>query len=93
MLAVAWTAMAEEDLAAISDFIGQRNLTTAYNLWSKIRDSVVHLPEHPYLYSTSERMPGCRQIVVHPNYLVIYKVGLHDIQILRILHARQQYPP
>jgi toxin ParE1/3/4 len=53
---------------------------------------VVHLPEHPHLYAISERMPGCRQIVVHPNYLVIYKVGLQDIKVLRVLHARQQYP-
>jgi toxin ParE1/3/4 len=92
MLSVVWTETADEDLAVITDFIGRRNLIAAEGLWWKIRESVVHLPEHPHLYAISERMPGCRQIVVHPNYLVIYKVGLQDIKVLRVLHARQQYP-
>jgi plasmid stabilization system protein ParE len=92
MFPVVWSETADEDLAEITDFIGRRNLIAAESLWLRIRESVVHLPEHPYLYATSERMPGCRQIVVHPTYIVIDTVGLRDIQVLRVLHARQQYP-
>jgi toxin ParE1/3/4 len=60
MLPIVWAEAADEDLAAIIDFIGQRNLTAAEHLWQKLRDSVVYLSEHPYLYPASERMPGCR---------------------------------
>jgi toxin ParE1/3/4 len=37
------------------------------------------------------RDPGTREAVVHPNYLIIYRVG-DVIEILAVLHARQQYP-
>ena len=44
------------------------------------------------LFKTSERMPGCREIVAHPNYIVIYQVRANQIRILRVLHARRQFP-
>lgn len=54
--------------------------------------SVEPLSEHPYLYKASERVPGCREIVAHPNYIVIYRVSMQAVEILRVLHARRQYP-
>jgi plasmid stabilization system protein ParE len=38
------------------------------------------------------RIPGTRELVVHPNYLVIYRVAASAIEIINVLHARQQYP-
>ncbi|WP_122297207.1 MULTISPECIES: hypothetical protein [Pseudomonas syringae group] len=32
---------------------------------------VLPLSEHPYLYAISDRVPGMREIVAHPNYLVL----------------------
>ncbi|WP_413899559.1 type II toxin-antitoxin system RelE/ParE family toxin [Rhodoferax sp.] len=29
---------------------------------------------------------------MHPNYIVVYQVGSDVIDILRVLHSRQQYP-
>lgn len=45
----------------------------------------------PYLFRLG-RVPGTREQVVHPNYIVVYQVGSDVIDILRILHSRQQYP-
>ncbi|NMM13759.1 MAG: type II toxin-antitoxin system RelE/ParE family toxin [Rhodoferax sp.] len=28
----------------------------------------------------------------HPNYIVVYRVERDVIDVLRVLHARQQYP-
>jgi len=50
------------------------------------------LAEHPYMYKFSERKPGWRQIVAHPNYLVFYRVLADRVQIEMVAHARQQYP-
>lgn len=47
MLSIVLSEAAEEDLAAMTDFIGQRNLIAAARLWSKI-----------HFYATSERIPG-----------------------------------
>ncbi len=49
------------------------------------------LPDHPYLYREG-RVQGTREAVVHPNYIMVYRVGADLIDILAVLHARQQYP-
>jgi toxin ParE1/3/4 len=58
---------------------------------TRIRDSVLPAAEHPYIAPIG-RIPGTREIVAHPNYLVVYRVASTSIQVLRVLHARQQYP-
>jgi toxin ParE1/3/4 len=89
---VVWSADAESDLVEIAAFIDERNPFAARRLVSLIRESTVLLTYHPYLFKRSERMPDCREIVAHPNYIVIYRVEIDSIEILRVLHARQQYP-
>lgn len=92
MFSITWSPLADADLDAITSFIWQRNPLAAQRMWQLIQDSVLPLAEHPYLYRQSERMPGCRQIVVHPNYIVVFQVSTDSIKILRVLHARQQFP-
>ena len=92
MLALVWSEEADADLDDITAYIGRHDLAAAVRLWERILDSTTHLPKHPYLFKASERMPGCREIVAHPNYIVIYRVQLDRIEVLRVLHARQQYP-
>jgi len=38
------------------------------------------------------RRPNTREAVVHPNYILIYRVGAEAIEILAVLHTRQEYP-
>ncbi len=75
----------------IIDYIEQRNATAAQNLHAAIVQSAENLPLMPYLFRPG-RVPGTRELVVHPNYIVVYQVGSDVIDILRILHSRQQYP-
>lgn len=37
------------------------------------------------------RIPGTREAVVHPNYILIYRVA-EIIEALAVFHARQPYP-
>jgi toxin ParE1/3/4 len=92
MLPIVWAADAEDDLAEIISFVGQRNPFAAEKLWGLLHDSVLPLSDHPYLYRKSERVPGTREIVAHPNYIVVYQVKADSIDVLRVLHSRQQYP-
>lgn len=48
--------------------------------------------EHPYLFRTSTRMPGMREVVAHPNYIVIYRVAFDLIEVVNVVHARREYP-
>ncbi|WP_144018028.1 type II toxin-antitoxin system RelE/ParE family toxin, partial [Pseudomonas amygdali] len=47
--------------------------------------------EHPYLYR-SGRAPGTRELVAHPNYVLVYRVTLKRIEVVNVIHARQEYP-
>ncbi len=49
--------------------------------------SVLPLAEHPYLYRQSEKVLGLREIVAHPNYLILYRVAAHQIEIVAVVHA------
>ena len=92
MLSVIWSEESDADLAHIVEYIGQFNPIAATELWRALVESVEHLPEHPYMYRSSKRMPGCREIVAHPNYLVVNHVGMEHIEVLRVLHARRNFP-
>jgi addiction module RelE/StbE family toxin len=75
----------------IIDYIEQRNAAAAQSLHAAIVQSAESLPLMPYLFRLG-RVAGTREHVVHPNYIVVYKVGNDVIEILRVLHSRQQYP-
>lgn len=53
--------------------------------------SVLPAAEHPYLYR-SGKVPGTRAIIAHPNYIVVYHVMAERIEVVSVLHARQEYP-
>ena len=88
---VVWLETASHDLDQILGYIEERNLLAALDLQESIEYAASQLPFHPYLYRLG-RVPGTRELVVHPNYLVIYRVTVSSIEIINVLHARQQYP-
>jgi toxin ParE1/3/4 len=87
---VEWRPEAPAELRQILIYISDRNLNAANELQNAIEVATSALPEHPYLYRFG-RLPGTREIVVHPNYLVVYRVT-ELIEIISVLHARQEYP-
>lgn len=51
-----------------------------------------NLVNHPAM-ARPDRLPGTRELVVHHNYILVYDVIGDDVRILRVLHARRQWPP
>lgn len=88
---VVWLETASKDLDEILGYIEDRNVLAALNLQESIEYAVSQLPFHPYLYRLG-RVPGTRELVIHPNYLVIYRVSVSAIEIINVMHSRQQYP-
>jgi len=88
---VIWRKRARADLAELIDYIAARNPDAAQRLKSACESSGERLADHPYLYRGG-RVPGTRECVVHPNYVLVYRIDNDTVWILRILHARQQYP-
>ena len=86
-----WKATAIADLLAIIDYISDDNPDAAQTLKDEIEDKTSRLPEHPRMYRTG-RVDGTREMVVRPNYIVVYAEERNTVTILRVLHAAQQWP-
>ena len=91
MLPLVWTDDATFDLLAILDHIGARDVAAADRLNDLIQRAAGRLPRHPYMHRRG-RLAGTREAIVHPNYLVIYRVGREAVEILAVVHARRRYP-
>ena len=91
MLPVVWRASALRKLESVIDYIEIRNPTAADRIGATIRHAADRLSDHPYLHRPG-RVPGTREAVVHPNYILVYRVMADRIQILALHHSRQQYP-
>lgn len=91
MLPIVWSEVALNDLDDIGAFIAQHDLKAAMRLQERIEDSVKSTATYPYMFRTG-RVEGTREIVAHPNYIVVYRVLAEMILIAGVVHARQQYP-
>jgi toxin ParE1/3/4 len=68
---VEWRQAARDDLRSIIDYIASRNPAAALKLWEEIEAKVRRLAHEPRLYRTG-RVAGTREMVVRPNYIVVY---------------------
>jgi toxin ParE1/3/4 len=93
MLPIEWRPSALGDLAEIMQYISARNAAAAQRLFERIEASIEHTSEHPYLYKQSDRVQGAREIVVYPNYIILYRVMPHCIEVTNVVHAMRNYPP
>jgi addiction module RelE/StbE family toxin len=91
VLSVKWKPDAIHELAEIIDYVEQRNARAAEALHTDIVQVAESLINHPFLYRRG-RVAGTREAVVHPHYILVYQVGAEVIEILQVIHSRQQYP-
>jgi toxin ParE1/3/4 len=88
---VVWRADARDNLIEIIRFISSENIPAAKRLQRQIQGAIHSASVNPCLYRIG-RVDGTREIVVLPNYIVIYRFTTTQIEVLSVLHARQQYP-
>ena len=92
MLPVVWRASARDDLRQIIGYIANENPAAARRMKGLLEASIMPVAEYPYMYRASERVPGLREIVAHPNYIVLYRVAETRIEIVGVVHARREFP-
>jgi plasmid stabilization system protein ParE len=90
MLAIHWYDEAIDNLVDIVAYIAERDPQAAQRLRDRIETALGLVAEQPYMHKVG-RVPGSREIVAHPNYVVVYLVT-DRIEVAAILHARQEYP-
>jgi toxin ParE1/3/4 len=87
-----WTRDAIADRRAIYDYIETGNPRAALDMDGHFERKAEQLVAHPMIGRTG-RVQGTRELVMPPNYLLIYDVGKETVRLLRVLHSAQQWPP
>lgn len=82
-----WTNRALGRLDAIASFIAKDNPTRAITFVKELRNSVNLLKTH--LPGKAGRVFGTKELVLHKNYVAVYRVKDNEVQVLTILHATQ----
>lgn len=91
VLDLIWEPEARLQYAILIDFVGERNPAAARQLAQRIDDGVERARQFPAI-GRPGRITATRELIVHPNYLIVYQVTDTAIDVLRLLHARQLYP-
>jgi len=91
VLNLIWLEPAVLQLEAALEYIAERNQAAAYHLEAEIHACAERLTKHPHMYRPG-RVEGTREAVVHPNYILIYRVVAEAVEIVSLVHARQRYP-
>lgn len=73
------------------DRISQDNPVAAADLDEIFESKGEVARQRPTLYRKG-RVEGTREIVAASNYIIVYMIKDECVQVLRIMHARQQWP-
>ena len=97
-LPVFFTALAEEDLDQIEDYISARDPAAAARVRAVIVQQSLHLGKAPKKGMPLKAPRGEQEIGVrlwpisrYRNYLVLYRIEPGQVRVLRILHAAQDW--
>jgi addiction module RelE/StbE family toxin len=83
---IRWTRRALTDLQRIADRIAIDNPRAADQLAAEVRRHVSQLQQHP-LIGRAGAHDDTRELVVHRNYLLTYRLRLDEVQILQLWHV------
>jgi toxin ParE1/3/4 len=93
---VVFSPAAEHDLGDLFAYISEnlQNPIAAQNIVEKILRlsyKLANFPEMGASLRTVDTRISSYRYLLADNYLVIYKVGVQDVNVIRILYARSDY--
>lgn len=87
-LKLKWSLRSLSDIARIVDFISKDNPSAGQLLAISMRAKAEHLRAFPYL--GKEVMPGVRELILHRNYLLTYRIKPGSVEIIQVWHVAQE---
>lgn len=89
---IVWLQPAIESALEFAAYVAEDNIGAALKLQEKLFSATDRLAAHPYLFRASQVVPGQREIVVLPNYLVLYEVdeARQLVTVTDVVHARMR---
>ena len=89
---VRWLDEAVTDLKALRTHIAHDNPSAAAEVAQRIREAVRILADYPAA-GRPGRVPHTREFIISGTpYILPYRVRADAVEILRVLHAAQQWP-
>ena len=88
-MALKWTQTALRSVDEIAGYIAKDNPTRATSFVQELKETVLKLQVHPGM-GRAGRVPGTRELVLHKNYIAIYRVRGDSIEILRLHHVARR---
>ena len=85
-MSIKWTQAALRSVDDIAAYIANDNPIRATSFVLELQEAVTKLQAHPGM-GRAGRVPGTRELVLHKNYIAIYRVRGDDVEILRLHHA------
>ena len=87
-----WTADAIADIQNGWDYIAEDNVAAADRIVERLISAADILDRHP-LIGRSGKEPGTRELIVSgTRYILIYRADGRKVEILRVLHGKQNWP-
>jgi len=91
-LKLKWTKRALQQLKEAQDYISRDNPAAARDIAERIAQATRLLLTQPQLGRTG-RVQGTREwVVMHTPYLLAYTVKNDTVQILSVIHSKQDWP-
>jgi toxin ParE1/3/4 len=87
---VNWTKTALANLFKIAEYIAKDNPTRAISFAQEIKQKTKLIEEFPGA-GRAGRAVGTRELVVHKNYILAYRVKGDSVDIIRVHHVAQKY--
>jgi len=92
-MSIDWLDSAFVDLHRVRDYIRQFNPVAAQRTVACIEAAAKNLARFPDMGRPGE-VPGTRELVIASlPYFVVYRMKGDDVQILRVMHDKQEWPP
>jgi len=91
MRTLRWEAEARHQYRDTLTYIASHDVAAAERLRGSI-DAKLELLARFAEIGRPGRIRRTRELIVHPNYIIIYTIRRNSIDIIRFLHARQLYP-
>jgi toxin ParE1/3/4 len=88
-MTVKWLQSALDNLVSIADYIALDNPVRAKTFVQEIRQKSNLLVDFPNV-GRAGRVLGTRELVVHKNYILVYRVRAQKVEILSVYNVTQQ---
>jgi toxin ParE1/3/4 len=88
---VRFSRPAEQDVEEIGDWVGERDPLAALRIVGRIRSGARRLSRYPNRYPLVAGLETPLRKLSVANYLIFYRVGQDEVEVIRILHASRDW--